>query len=91
MLLLVAAVVLVLQMAGAAVFSFMGRQRALTAGLVSGCRNVALIWAAAAPAVAGRADAELFLACSSITVMLLPILLRSGVRLRLVLPRFARA
>lgn len=91
MLLLVIAVVLTLQMAGAVVFGFMGRQRALTAGLVSGCRNVTLIWAAAAPAVAGRADAELFLACSSITVILLPILLRLGVRLRLALPRSARA
>ncbi len=73
---------LAFQLSGSLVFRLAGRRRALTAGLVSGNRNVTLIWAAAAPALAGHPGAELYLAASSIAIFLLPVMVRLGLRLR---------
>ena len=64
------------QAAGALLFAGLGRTRALTAGLVSGNRNVTLVWAAAAPALAGHPGVELFLAMSVFPIFMLPLATR---------------
>jgi BASS family bile acid:Na+ symporter len=64
------------QIVGALLFAWVGRLRALTVGLVSGNRNVTLIWAAAAPILAERADVELFLAMAVFPIFILPAVTR---------------
>jgi len=64
------------QAAGALLFAGMERTRALTVGLVSGNRNVTLVWAAAAPALAGHPGVELFLAMSVFPIFMLPLATR---------------
>ncbi len=61
-----------LQVAGALLFGRMERTRALTVGLVSGNRNITLVWAAAAPFLAGRPGVELFLAMAVFPIFMLP-------------------
>jgi predicted Na+-dependent transporter len=65
-----------LQVAGAALFGATNRIRALTVGLVSGNRNITLVWAAAAPFLADRPKVELFLAMSVFPIFMLPALTR---------------
>ena len=64
------------QAAGALLFAGLERSRALTVGLVSGNRNVTLVWAAAAPALAGHPGVELFLAMSVFPIFILPLATR---------------
>lgn len=61
------------QWLGAALFAHMGRERAMTVGLISGNRNVTLIWAAAAPFVASHPQVELYLAMSVFPIFMLPL------------------
>jgi BASS family bile acid:Na+ symporter len=65
-----------LQAAGALLFGAMDRTRALTVGLVSGNRNVTLVWAAAAPFLADRPGVELFLAMAVFPIFMLPAVTR---------------
>lgn len=65
-----------LQLAGAMLFAGSGRDRALTVGLVSGNRNITLVWAAAAPFLAHRPGVELFLAMAVLPIFMLPALSR---------------
>jgi predicted Na+-dependent transporter len=71
----------VLQLTGLVLFSAAGLRRAMTIGLLSGNRNVTLIWAAALPVVSDRPLAELYLALSSAVIFLLPVILQEGARL----------
>lgn len=64
------------QAVGALLFAGLDRTRALTVGLVSGNRNVTLVWAAAAPALAGHPGVELFLAMSVFPIFMLPLAAR---------------
>ena len=50
----------------------MERSRALTVGLVSGNRNITLIWSAAAPFLADRPGVELLLAMGVFPIFMLP-------------------
>ena len=59
-------------------FSSGGWSRALAVGLVSGNRNVSLLWAAAASFVAVNPDVELFLAMSALAIFTLPACWRAG-------------
>lgn len=61
-----------MQAVGALLFGRLEARRALTVGLVSGNRNITLIWAAAAPFVAHRPGVELFLAMSVFPIFMLP-------------------
>lgn len=76
---LAAAINVALLVLGAAVFSVLGLKDALTAGLLSGNRNVGLTWAAAGSQV--PAAAEGFLAASLLIIALLPITLQQSLRL----------
>jgi predicted Na+-dependent transporter len=61
------------QVVGALLFSgVMERSRALTVGLVSGNRNITLIWSAAAPFLADRPGVELLLAMGVFPIFMLP-------------------
>lgn len=60
------------QAIGALLFGGMDRTRALTVGLVSGNRNITLVWAAAAPFLAAHPGVELFLAMSVFPIFMLP-------------------
>lgn len=62
-----------LQASGAALFAWLERRRALTVGLVSGNRNVTLVWAAAAPFLSDHPGVELFLAMSVFPIFMLPV------------------
>jgi BASS family bile acid:Na+ symporter len=61
------------QLLGAAMFLHLGALRSLTVGLVSGSRNVTLVWAAATPLLIAHPDAELFLAMSVFPIFMLPL------------------
>lgn len=61
-----------MQLLGALLFAGLERRRALTVGLVSGNRNITLVWAAAAPFLADRPGIELFLAMSVFPIFMLP-------------------
>ena len=61
-----------LQAGGALLFAGLGQRRALTVGLVSGNRNVTLVWAAAAPSLIGQPGVELYLAMSVFPIFMLP-------------------
>jgi len=61
------------QAMGALLFVTLERRRALTVGLVSGNRNVTLVWAAAAPFLADHPGVELFLAMSVFPIFMLPV------------------
>lgn len=65
-----------LQLIGAGLFSALGQRRALTIGLVSGNRNITLVWAAAAPFLAAHPGVELFLAMSIFPIFMLPLAMR---------------
>ncbi|WP_431271146.1 hypothetical protein [Dankookia sp. P2] len=61
------------QVVGALLFGgVMERSRALTVGLVSGNRNITLIWSAAAPFLADRPGVELLLAMGVFPIFMLP-------------------
>ncbi|MFO1027539.1 MAG: hypothetical protein U1E70_20365 [Acetobacteraceae bacterium] len=60
------------QAIGALLFSASGRTRALTVGLVSGNRNITLIWSAAAPFLVDQPGVELFLAMAVFPIFMLP-------------------
>ena len=62
-----------LQAVGALLFFAVERRRALTVGLVSGNRNITLVWAAAAPFLADHPGVELFLAMSVFPIFMLPV------------------
>ena len=64
------------QVVGALLFAGLDRTRALTVGLVSCNRNVTLVWAAAAPFLAGHPGVELFLAMSVFPIFVLPLATR---------------
>ncbi|TPG59669.1 hypothetical protein EAH89_05380 [Roseomonas nepalensis] len=65
------------QLVGALLFSgVMERTRALTVGLVSGNRNITLIWSAAAPFLADRPVVELLLALGVFPIFMLPVMTR---------------
>lgn len=61
-----------LQVTGALLFAGLERRRALTVGLLSGNRNITLVWAAATPFLADRPAVELFLAMSVFPIFMLP-------------------
>ena len=65
-----------LQVLGALLFAALDRRRALTIGLVSGNRNITLVWAAAAPLLAAHPGVELFLAMSVFPIFMLPLAMR---------------
>jgi predicted Na+-dependent transporter len=65
-----------LQATGALLFAALERRRALTVGLVSGNRNITLVWAAAAPFLADHPSVELFLAMSVFPIFMLPLATR---------------
>lgn len=65
-----------LQVVGAVLFGALELRRALTVGLVSGNRNVTLVWAAAAPFVVDHPGVELFLAMSVFPIFMLPLAMR---------------
>ena len=64
------------QALGALLFIRAGRWRALTVGLVSGNRNITLIWAAAGASIADQPQIELFLAMSVFPIFMLPAIQR---------------
>ncbi|MFN3689035.1 hypothetical protein [Salinarimonas sp.] len=64
------------QVLGAALFWPGGRLRALSVGLVSGNRNVTLVWAAAGTSVVGVQGVELYLAMSVFPIFMMPALTR---------------
>jgi BASS family bile acid:Na+ symporter len=72
------------QLMGALLFARCARVDALTVGLISGNRNVTLVWAAAAPALALQPDVELFVAMSVFPIFMLPLVMR---RLLMRVPR----
>jgi predicted Na+-dependent transporter len=53
-----------------------GRLKALTVGLVSGNRNVTLVWAAAGASLVGHPEVELYLAMSVFPIFMMPALTR---------------
>src|SRR3954447_23673641 len=68
------AVNIAFQIIGTALFwSLLGPARALTVGLVSGSRNVTLIWAAAGPSLQVHPGVELYLAMSVFPIFMLPL------------------
>jgi ACR3 family arsenite transporter len=64
------------QVLGAVLFARSGFLRALTVGLVSGNRNVTLIWAAAGSSLMEYPQVELYLAMSVFPIFMLPALSR---------------
>lgn len=78
----------VFQLLGAAVFARCTRIDALTIGFLSGNRNVTLIWAAAAPALALQPEIELYVAMSVFPIFMLPLLMRRLLKQRNAAPRF---
>jgi predicted Na+-dependent transporter len=64
---------------GAILFAPAGRLHALTVGLVSGNRNVTLVWAAASASLIGQQQVELYLAASVLPIFMLPALTRPAV------------
>ena len=70
---------LVLLAIGAGVFSLLGFKDGLTAGLLTGNRNVGLAWASAGSQVPPAA--ERYLAASLLIIALLPIMLQQSLRL----------
>lgn len=66
------AVNLAFQAVGAALFYRAGRKRSLTIGLVSGNRNVTLIWAATGADLLNHPGVELYLAMSVFPIFILP-------------------
>ncbi len=71
------------QVLGAVLFAPMGRLRALTVGLVSGNRNVTLVWAAAGASLMGHQKVELYLAMSVFPIFMLPALTKWPIALLL--------
>lgn len=69
-----------LQALGALLFAPLGHERALTVGLVSGNRNVTLVWAAAGTSLAAHPEVELFLAASVVAIFTLPLVSALPVR-----------
>lgn len=65
-----------LDAAGTLVGRCLGRTRAATLGMVSGNRNVTLVWAGVTPFLADRPDVEFALAMTVLPVFLLPVLRR---------------
>lgn len=80
------------QLLGAAMFVRLGALRSLTIGLVSGSRNVTLVWAAATPLLIAHPDAELFLAMSVFPIFMLPLVTKHLMRAyeRVTIPRKLR-
>lgn len=74
------------QLLGAAMFFCLGTSRSLTVGLVSGNRNVTLVWAAAGPLLIAHADAELFLAMSVFPIFMLPVVTKQLMKVFLRVP-----
>lgn len=68
------------QALGAALFFEEGRARALTLGLLSGNRNVTLVWAASAGCLVDRPDAELFLAAATVGIFVTPLIVSRPIR-----------
>lgn len=68
------------QALGAVLFVEQGPLRALTLGLVSGNRNVTLIWAALGGSLAAHPATELYLAMSLVWIFLMPALIKWPVR-----------
>lgn len=64
------------QVLGAALFWPAGRLPGLSVGLVSGNRNVTLVWAAAGASLAGAPEVELYLAMSVFPIFMMPALTR---------------
>jgi predicted Na+-dependent transporter len=65
-----------MQALGALIFMPLGRVRAMTVGLVTGNRNVTLVWAATGPFLASHPDVELFLAMSVFPIFMLPVVMQ---------------
>ena len=65
-----------LQIAGTLLFARTGARHALSVGLISGNRNVTLIWVAVAPWLQASPQAEVFLAASVFPIFMLPMLTR---------------
>lgn len=68
------------QVLGLVLFAEQGPLRALTLGLVSGNRNVTLIWAALGGSLAAHPATELYLAMSLVWIFLMPALIKWPVR-----------
>lgn len=69
------------QLLGAALFWRRDRGEALTIGLVSGNRNVTLLWAAAAPALSLQPKIELYVAMSVFPIFMMPLITRRVIKL----------
>ena len=61
------------QVVGAALFAKLGRSNALTVGLLSGNRNVTLVWVAALPWLVDLPDVQIYLAASVFPIFMLPL------------------
>ena len=61
------------QLLGAALFARQGASDALTVGLMSGNRNVTLVWVALMPWLAAMPGVELYLAASMFPIFMLPL------------------
>lgn len=61
------------QVLGAVLFAKMGRCDALTVGLLSGNRNVTLVWVAASPWLMDLPQVQLYLAASVFPIFMLPL------------------
>jgi predicted Na+-dependent transporter len=61
------------QLLGAALFARQGASDALTVGLMSGNRNVTLVWVAVLPWLSGMPGVELYLAASVFPIFMLPL------------------
>jgi len=70
------------QAVGTLLFSGLDRPRALAVGLVSGNRNVTLIWAAAGASVAAHPAIEAYLAMSVFPIFMLPAVTKQLMRLK---------
>ena len=68
------------QVTGAALFRSLGAVDALTVGLVSGSRNVTLVWVAVLPWLGGLPLVEAYLAASVFPIFMLPLLTRAAHR-----------
>jgi BASS family bile acid:Na+ symporter len=80
-----------MQALGALLFVSLGRVRAMTVGLVTGNRNVTLVWAATGPFVVSHPDVELFLAMSVFPIFMLPVAMQRMTPLFEYLERIARS
>jgi len=70
------------QVIGALLFAGLDRPRALAVGLVSGNRNITLIWAAAGASIAAHPVIEAYLAMSVFPIFMLPAATKQVMRLR---------